>query len=167
MLWNTNSEFDDDFLNDDTASGEALNEIKREHERISNLPVMIKAHQIFDVVNAIVETFSNTDDISSHYKEVMFSNVRKLRNGIVAAEDANYFSAKMENAVLVKVAVQNLLAQEAGLSLLNLADPSYLEVLRNEIEEFQPLFMTWISLFDRSCDMDDGWNLFKNVEVKK
>ena len=167
MLWNTNGEFDDDFINDDTASVEALNEIKREQERISSLPLMIKARQIFDVVYGIVETFSNSDDISSHYKEVMFSNVRKLRNGILAAEDATYFSAKMENAVLVKVAAQNLLAQEAGLSLLNLADPSYLEVLRNEVEEFQPLFISWTSSFDRSYDMDDGWNLFKYIEGKK
>jgi hypothetical protein len=167
MLWNLNNDFDDDFINDDTASGEALNEIKREQERIYRLPLMVKARQIFDVVNGIVETFSNSDDISSHYKEVMFSNVRKLRNGIVAAEDANYFSIKMENAVLVKVAAQNLLAQETGLSLLNLADSSYLEVLRNEVEEFQLLFIAWTSSFDRSCDMDDGWHLFKNAENKK
>ena len=167
MLWNMNNDFDDDFINDDTASGEALYEIRREQERISSLPLMIKARQIVDVVYGIVETFSSSDDISLHYKEVMISNVRKLRNGILAAEDANYFSAKMENAVLVKVAAQNLLAQETGLSLLNLADPSYLEVLRNEVEEFQPLFIAWTSSFDRSYDMDDGWNLFKNIEVKK
>ena len=38
MHLNLNNDFDDDFLNDDTASGEALNEIKREQERISCLP---------------------------------------------------------------------------------------------------------------------------------
>ena len=167
MHWNIYNDFDDDFLNDDTASVEALNEIKREQERISILPLMVKACQIFDVVNGIVETFSNSDDISSHYKEVMVSNVRKLRNGIVAAEDATYFSTKMENAVLVKVAAQNLLAQEAGLSLLNLADPAYLKVLRDEIEEFREKFLEWISTFDRKNDMDDGWNLFKNLGAKK
>ena len=167
MHLNLNNDFDDDFLNDDTASGEALNEIKREQERISCLPLMIKARQIFDVVNGIVETFSNVDDISLHYKEIMFSNVKKLRKGIVAAEDANYFSTKMENAVLVKVAAQNLLAQEAGLSLLNLADPAYLKVLRDEIEEFREKFLEWISTFDRKNDMDDGWNLFKNLGAKK
>jgi hypothetical protein len=64
MQWNLNNDFDDDFLNDDTASGEALNEIKREQERIFCLPLMIKARQVFDVVNGIVETFSNSDDIS-------------------------------------------------------------------------------------------------------
>lgn len=167
MQWNLNNDFDDDFLNDDTASGEALNEIKREQERIFCLPLMIKARQVFDVVNGIVETFSNSDDISLQYKEVMFSNVKKLRNGIVAAEDANCFSTKMENAVLVKVAAQNLLAQEAGLSLLNLADPAYLKVLRDEIEEFREKFLDWISTFDRKNDMDDGWNVFKNLGAKK
>ena len=167
MHWNIYNDFDDDFLNDDTASVEALNEIKREQERISILPLMVKACQIFDVVNGIVETFSNSDDISSHYKEVMVSNVRKLRNGIVAAEDATYFSTKMENAVLVKVAAQNLLAQEAGLSLLNLAAPAYLKVLRDEVEEFREKSLEWISTFDRKNDMDDGWNLFKNLGAKK
>ena len=64
--------------------------------------------------------------------------------------------------MLVKVGAQNLLAQEAGLNLLGLADPSYLEVLRNEIETFRLLFVEWTNSFDRSRDMDDGWNLFKN-----
>lgn len=162
MFWKGNEDFEDDFFNDDTASDEALSEIKKEQERISNLPVMIQAGQLYDVVNGIVETFSSNDEISLHYKEVMLSDVRKLRNRIIATEDAEHFSLKMENAVLVKVAAQNLLAQEAGLNLLNLADPSYLEVLRNEIETFRLLFIDWTNSFDRSRDMDDGWNLFKN-----
>jgi len=162
MFWEGNEDFEDDFFNDDTASGEALSEIKKEQERISNLPVMIQAVQLFDIINGIVETFSSDDEISLHYKEVMISDVKKLRNRIIATEDAEYFSLKMENAVLVKVAAQNLLAQEAGLNLLNLADLSYLEVLRNEIETFRLLFIEWTSSFDRSRDMEDGWNLFKN-----
>ncbi len=162
MFWKGNEDFEDDFFNDDTASDEALSEIKKEQERISNLPLMIQAGQLFEVVSGIVETFSNEDEISLHYKEVMLSDVRKLRNRIIATEDAEHFSLKMENAVLVKVAAQNLLAQEAGLNLLSLADPSYLEVLRNEIEEFRLLFIDWTNSFDRSRDMNDGWNLFKN-----
>lgn len=162
MFWKGNEDFEDDFFNDETASDEALSEIKMEQERISNLPVMIQAGQLYDVVNGIVETFSTNDEISLHYKEVMLSDVRKLHNRIIATEDAEHFSLKMENAVLVKVAAQNLLAQEAGLNLLSLADPSYLEVLRNEIEAFRLLFIDWTNSFDRSRDMDDGWNLFKN-----
>ncbi|MBK7964718.1 MAG: hypothetical protein IPK10_05115 [Bacteroidetes bacterium] len=161
MFWKGNEDFEDDIFNDDTASDEALSEIRREQERISKLPVMIQAVQLFELVNGIVETFSTDDEISLHYKEVMLSDVRKLRNRIIATEDAEYFSLKMENAVLVKVAAQNILAQEAGLNLLCLADPSYLEVLRDEIEVFRTLFIEWTNSFDRSRDMDDGWNLFK------
>jgi hypothetical protein len=162
MYWKGNKDDEDDFFDDETASGEALNEIKKEQERISKLPVMIQAVQLYDIVSGIVETFSSDDEISLHYKELMVSDVRKLRNRIIATEDTEHFSIKMENAVLVKVAAQNLLAQEAGLNLLNLADPSYLTVLRNEIEVFRLLFIEWTNSFDRSRDMDDGWNLFKN-----
>lgn len=162
MFWTVNEDFEDDFFNDESASGEALNEIKMEQERISNLPVMIQARQLFVIVNGIIETFSMNDEISLHYKEVMLSDARKLSNRIIAAEDAEHFSLKMENAVLVKVAAQNLLAQEAGLNLLSLADPAYLELLRNEIEVFRLLFVEWTNSFDRSRDMDDGWKLFKN-----
>jgi hypothetical protein len=161
MFWRGDEDFEDDFFNDDTAGDHALNEIKKEQERIFSLPVMIQAIQLYGIVSGIVEIFSNDDDISLHYKEVMISDVRKLRNRIIATEEAEYFSIKMENAVQVKVAAQNLLAQETGLSLLGLADPSYLEVLRNEIEVFRLLFVKWTNSFDRSRDMDDGWNLFK------
>ena len=95
MYWKGNEDFEDDFFNDETASGEALNEIKKEQERISNLPVMIQAVQLYDIVSGIVETFSSDDEISLHYKEVMVSDVRKMRNRIIATEDAEHFSIKM------------------------------------------------------------------------
>jgi len=66
----------------------------------------------------------------------------------------------MENAVLVKVAARNLLTQASGLKMMFLVDERYLQVLRNEIEEFRFMFVEWVQSFDKSKDIQDNWGLF-------
>lgn len=161
MFWMENESFEDDFFKDENAGSEALGEIKQEQERIFNLPLMIQSQQLFKVVSSIVDTLSTEDTTSCRYKEIMLMDVRKVCSKIFSAEETPLYSLKMENAVFIKVSAQNLLAQEAGLRLLSLADPTYLKVLRDEIEEFRKIFVEWISTFNPETDMEDDWMLFK------
>jgi len=163
MFWKDQEDFDDDLFNDDHAGDEALGEIKKEQERINNLPLMIQANQVFDVVQSLVATLPENEDVSDHFKEVMLTDVRIICGKISAAECSSLYSVKMENAVMVKIAAVNLLAQTSGLSMLCLAEQEYIDVLRDEIEEFKILFIEWISTFSRRNDMDDGWKLFQNA----
>jgi hypothetical protein len=160
MFWNNDDDFEESSFNDDQANQEAMHEIRREHDRIFSLPVMKKANQIFDLVRALVETLPDNDDMSCHYREIMLSDAGTLSSKIANAEGGDFYTLRMENAVLVKVAARNLLAQTSGLRMLGLSEPHYLQLLRDEVEEFRLLFVEWVTGFDKSKDIRDDWGLF-------
>ncbi|RTQ48575.1 hypothetical protein EJV47_16515 [Hymenobacter gummosus] len=67
----------------------------------------------------------------------------------------------MEQAVLVKLAVQSLQAQTAVLRELEAAQPEHIRAIRDEIEQFRQQFADWVRGFDPATnDYDDGWGLF-------
>jgi hypothetical protein len=98
--------------------------------------------------------------MSCHYREIMLSDAGTLSSKIANAEGGDFYTLRMENAVLVKVAARNLLAQTSGLRMLGLSEPHYLQLLRDEVEEFRLLFVEWVTGFDKSKDIRDDWGLF-------
>ncbi len=156
-------EDNDDYDFSDFGDGEpdeaAMEEIRKEDFRIRNMPLVIKARQIFLVTEALVQTL-NDSEIAEHYKEAMLQDSISIAAKISSAEGADLYTFRMENAVLVKVAARNLLTQASGLKMMGLVDERYLQVLRNEIEEFRFMFVEWVQSFDKSKDIQDNWGLF-------
>lgn len=138
-----------------------VQEIRRENERIRNLPLMQKARQIFSTTEAIVASLPD-DQHFEHYRIILLENALQLESRISSAEGCDLYTRRMENAVLIKVAARNLLTQLNGLEQLGSSTPDYLEILRNEINEFRVLFVDWINTFDPSRDIPDNWGLFNN-----
>ena len=158
MFWNDEDLFEAAF-NDERIREEALKDIERERERISAMPIMLKAKQIGRLVSYICETLP-PEDLAHHYREIMQSDAGIISGKVSSVEGCSVFSVKMENAVLIKLAAKNLLSQMSGLRLLGYSDPRYIRLLCDEIEEFRVLFVAWISTFDRRCDLRDGWGIF-------
>jgi hypothetical protein len=154
---------DEDFDPSDFESGEsdgmALEDIRREDERIKKLPVMIKAQQILEVTEALLETLPD-DDMAEHYRRIMMEDALILAPKIAGAEGADIYTLRMENAVIIKVAARNLLTQTSGLAMMGLSETRYIQVLRDEIEEFRVLFISWIKTFNPKKDIKDNWGLF-------
>ncbi len=159
MFWNNDDDFDEASFNDDV-NNEALSEIRKEHERIYNMGIMIKAKQIYDLVYALTDTFTENDDLTSHYREIMLGDAGIIVSKIAGAESGDIYTLRMENAVQVKVAAKNLLAQTSGLRMLGISEPHYLQLLRDEIDEFRLLFVEWVAAFDKRKDVPDNWGLF-------
>ncbi|MES2558202.1 MAG: hypothetical protein V4590_00570 [Bacteroidota bacterium] len=194
-------EDDDDFSDED---------YKKEHDRVENLPIVQKANELFELVNALIETFDikdkegeedlpfddeaadeeedeffdeedfNDDDdaeeldeedvksFGEHYKSIMMEDVMIINAKLRGAEGGDLYSIRMENAVLIKVHAMSLLTATSGLKMMGLSNNKYLQLLRDEIEEFRKLFVEWINTFDKTHDIPDGWGLFfdPNIDYK-
>lgn len=195
-------EDDDDFSDE---------EYNKEHERVENLPIVQKANELFELVNALIETFDIKDkegeenipfadeedeeeaddfdddddddfddedaeeldeeDVRSfgeHYKSIMMEDVMIINAKLRGAEGGNLYSIRMENAVIIKVHAMSLLTATSGLKMMGLSNNKYLQLLRDEIEEFRKLFVDWINTFDKTHDIPDGWGLFydPNIDYK-
>jgi hypothetical protein len=170
MAWDDD---DDDFdMNDfefDPDDEELQKEMDAENERITNLTIVKKADELYHLVNSLVETIDGKDaneDVPSemleHYKSMMLEDVMIIGAKIQGAEGGDLYTLRMENAVIIKVHARSLLTHTSGLKMLGYPNHEYLQILRDEIDEFRKLFIEWVNSFDKSNDIEDEWgNLFK------
>lgn len=116
-----------------------------------------KALEIVKITESLIHTFDDIKD-KLRLKEQMMRNARLLPAKVAGAEAMDLYSLKMENAVLIKIAARELLADTSLCRQMDICTEDYLQVLRNEIESFRLLYLDWIRSFDKSIDIEDGWS---------
>ncbi|KAB7733041.1 hypothetical protein F5984_03625 [Rudanella paleaurantiibacter] len=139
---------------------EAQREMEAENRRIEQLPILRKANEILEITQAIVGTIDDEDDVLM-MSEQMMANAMMLPTKIVGAEGADLYTLRMENAVIIKTHARELLTQTNYLRAEKLSKPVYIQLLRDEIENFRVLFVEWVNSFDKSNDIPDDWGLFQ------
>lgn len=142
---------------------------------IKNLPVYQKGIEIIDLVERIVKglEISDMDDLGSdedarEHQELFFQHhIDYLRNNamtipvkIAGAEAADIYDLRMENATIIRKAAREMLTDITGLMMSGFKDLEYLQLLRDEIEEFRILFAEWVKTFDPFNYIIDRWGLF-------
>ncbi|WP_104736206.1 hypothetical protein [Hanstruepera ponticola] len=135
-----------------------------------NLPIFQKAESIRTLVDSIVEItmesemFFETEedgkmiDDSINY---LVDNSLAIPSNIVEASDEDvFYDIKMEHAAIIRKAAKDILTDLSTLEHFGFKDIEYLEVLRNEMEEFRVLFAEWVKTFDPWNYTIDRWGLF-------
>lgn len=115
--------------------------------------------EIAEITHALIESIEEEDD-KFHIREQMLANAYVLGAKIAGAEGAGIYRIRMENAVLIKLAACELQAQTSLCRAENLSENDYIQLLRDEIENFRKLFVSWVDSFDSSDNYDDGWGIF-------
>ena len=137
-------------------------------EKLNNFPLYTKTLEIYELVNKVsglIENNGDEDDFDNHllneYKNQMNENALIISAKIAGAfpEDI-LFDLKMENAAIIRKAARTILTATSGLKIVGFTDYDYLELIRNEIEEFRILFAEWVKTFDERNYIIDRWGLF-------
>jgi hypothetical protein len=129
-------------------------------EQFHNTPIFQRAYEIVKITKALVESIDDAKD-KLNLKSQMLSNALMIPEKVASAEVVDLYSIKMENAVIIKIAARDLIAQSSLCKQMQLNHPEHLKLLRDEIENFRLVYREWISGFDPSDDIDDGWYNFK------
>ncbi len=132
------------------------------------VPIYIKALEIQKLVDHIVETVQKTDfdgdEMSMSWIETnirfMSENALIIPSKIAGAEGVDLYDLKMENAAIIRKAARELLTDARGIQMNGFKDVEYLDLLRNEVEEFRILFAEWVKKFDPWDYIIDRWGLF-------
>lgn len=140
---------------------DVYDEVTEEHNRIDNLPVMIKAKELFEIVDSLVDTIPEDNDLY-FLREQMLTDAAMIPAKIAGAEGGDLYSLRMENAVLIKLAARALVTHSYTCQMFHISDERYLDLLRSSVEEFRLVFVAWIKTFDKSNDISDDWgDLFR------
>ena len=140
------------------AGRDAIRAILSEDARVASLPIIQKAGKISDLINAFAEVLGNSE-AENQYKTVLIAAGFEVCNKLVLAESSHYYNDKLEQALLVKMAIKKVLHQLAGIDVLGLSDINYSNLIKSEIEEFRIIFNEWVLSFDKSTFSSDGWNI--------
>lgn len=127
--------------------------------KYKELPIFSKAKEIAALTKALTDTIDEEVD-RFHIKEQMLANAYVLASKVAGAEGASVYRIRMENAVLIKLASCELLAQASLCKAEALTEADYIQLLRDEMETFRQLFLDWVENFDRLDNHDDGWGIF-------
>jgi len=135
---------------------ELFEDLDKEHDRVENLPVMVKAKEIFDIVSSLVDTIPEDNDLY-FLREQMLTDAAIIPAKVAGAEGGDVYTLRMENAVLIKLAARALITHTYTCRMFDISDERYLDLLRNCVDEFRSVFVDWVNTFDKSNDISDEW----------
>lgn len=119
-----------------------------------------KSIEILNLSESLCDVIPENEH-SDATKRILLQNAVAVPSKIKSAMAVDeIYSFVMENAVLIKISMVQLLEQLVALSGFHNVDEEYIEVLRKEIEEFRKIFIQWISFFEKENDFPDEWQLF-------
>lgn len=130
--------------------------------RIFGRQLYQKAIDILNLTQTLCDLMPD-EEYEEMTKSLMLQNAMiipaKIRGGM-AVDDV--YSIVMENAVIIKVNICELKAQLWACDEIHGIEKEYIQVLRNEIEQFKEIFIQWVSSFDKASDYPDEWHLFND-----
>jgi len=132
-------------------------------------PLFKKAEEIRELAEAIVESAPDASgNGSDQYRSRMLERSKNdilehaytIGAKIAGAYAMDLYDLQMENACLIRRACRELVVALRGLEMGGHSEPAHFDLLRNAVEEFRPLFATWVSTFKDSQRNWDNWGLF-------
>ena len=139
-------------------------------EKWEKLPVFKKAMEIQKLVDYIIESVEKSDIDFEHEieAEMIKNNISYLKeNSLIipakiagAVDEDMLYDLKMENAAIIRKCARELITDFRGIQIYGFKDIEYLDLLRNEVEEFRVLFAEWVKTFDCWNYIIDRWGLF-------
>jgi len=135
-----------------------LNLMSKRRDKYRNLPVFRKSQEMLDLVE-VISTALKDDPVKESLINQMCTNAMIVQAKIAGAEGAGLYSIRMQNAVLIKVAVHDMFNAASFASMVEINEEDYVELLREKVEEFRIEFVNWIRGFDKTYDIPDNWGI--------
>lgn len=122
------------------------------------LPIFQKSEEILELAEVIAETLKE-DSKKEHLASEILGNAMIMQVKIAGAEGGGLYSLKMQNAVVIKIAAQDMLNAVIFSAMVNINEEDYVQLMRDKVEEFRMEFLSWIRGFDKSYDIPDSWGI--------
>ncbi|MFC5683420.1 hypothetical protein ACYE2N_05740 [Flavobacterium sp. MAHUQ-51] len=131
-------------------------------DELEQFPLYQKAEQIYQITRGLVEIVpADNEFLQQTTVRFMMENAMLIPAKIAGAHSVELYDLKMENATLIRKAARELYVYAGSLAHEEaIENQDYIELLRNEIEEFRLLFIDWVENFDVWYYIKDNWGLF-------
>ncbi len=130
--------------------------MSKRFDKYRELPIYAKAKELFELAEVIADTLKD-DTHDEHFASEILSNAMIIQAKIAGAEAMGLYSLKMQNAVKIRFAAQDMFNAVAASAMLEMNEEDYVDLMRDKVEEFRLEFVEWIRGFDKTHDIPDNW----------
>lgn len=123
-------------------------------------PIYKKAEEIHALVNKVAQLIPPENRMLEETGNMMVADSMLLTAKLAGSIGADLYDLKMENATLIRKAARDIVLHCRHLQTFDFEYVEYLDLIRNEIEEFRVLFVQWVKTFDPWDYIIDRWGLF-------
>lgn len=127
---------------------------------IEHLPIYQKAGEIYDTLSEIADLVSEENDYLQMVAGQMVANAVLIQAKIAGAEAGDIYDIRMQNAAFIRQAAMDLTVIDHAFVAHGFDYVEYFKLVRERIEEFRLLFISWIESFDKGNYFIDRWGLF-------
>lgn len=132
--------------------------------KYQSLPVYQKAHKLFELAQTMADSLKD-DEMKDSLAGQIWTNAAIVQAKIAGAEGAELYSLRMQNAVLIKVAIHDMLNAASFAWQVEINEEDYVQLMRDKIEEFRIEFVEWMRGFDKKYDIPDNWGIRYDVST--
>jgi len=111
-------------------------------DKYRKLPVFKIAEEILELAEVIAEAIKE-DDKKEHFAAEIVSNAMIIQVKIAGAEGGSLYSLRMYNAVIIKLAVQDMMNAVICTEMFDIGEEDYVDLMREKVEEFRVEFVEW------------------------
>jgi len=126
----------------------------------TKLPIYIKGRELAELAFKLADVIDDDNEDLAVTKEFMRSDAMLIPSNIARAEGAGIYDVRMESAAIIRKAAMELRLHCHALREFGFKEPAYLDLIREEVEEFRELFIDWVADFDPWNYHIDRWGLF-------
>jgi hypothetical protein len=119
-----------------------------------------KGGEIIELVHEITDLIPEDDEMLKHTASFMREDAYMLQVKVSGAEGGKLFDIKMECAAIIRKAGRDLYVQKHNLEMFDFEYVSYMDLLRDKLDEYKAIFIQWVETFDPKVAMKDDWGLF-------
>ena len=129
-------------------------------DKIQQHPLYRKGKEIVAVATKISDLIPEEEEMLQDVKRTILEHAFTLVTKVAAAEAAELYDLKMEQAAIIRRAARELMVQNHSLTMFGFKEVSYYSIVRDLIEEYRLLFIDWVAGFDTEHYVIDRWGLF-------
>jgi hypothetical protein len=119
-----------------------------------------KGGEIIELVHEITDLIPEEDEMLKHTAAFMREDAYMLQVKVSGAEGGKLYDIKMECAAIIRKAGRDLYVQKHNLEMFDFEYVSYMDLLRDKLDEYKAIFIQWVETFDPKVAIKDDWGLF-------
>lgn len=125
-----------------------------------------KGGEIIELVHEITDLIPEDDEMLKQVAAFMKEDAYMLQVKVSGAEGGKLYDIKMECAAIIRKAGRDLYVQKHNLEMFDFEYVSYMDLLRDKLDEYKAIFIQWVGTFDPKVAIKDDWGLFNPLGVE-